>query len=341
MNDRQLRCIVGGLGGRANGVPHEDGFDITAASEIMAVLCLAESMADLEGAAGPHHRGLHAMTADPSRRATSRPWARWRRCCATRSSPTSVQTLEGTPAFVHGGPFANIAHGCNSVLATRMAMHRCDHAVTEAGFGADLGAEKFLDIKCRLAGLRPDAAVVVATVRALKMHGGLALNELGTEDLGALRRGVPNLLHHVRCIRDTFGLPCVVAINRFPPTPTARSHCSTELCGELGVRVVLSTVWADGGRGGEALAREVVRLCETENRFRFAYELDAPVEEKITAVVRPGLRRRGRGNPARRAQTDPRAGGARASAACRCASPRRRRACRTTLRCSARPRASP
>ncbi len=285
MNDRQLRCIVDGLGGRANGVPREDGFDITVASEIMAVLCLAESMADLKARLG---RILVGYTYD-GRPVTARDLKAVGAMAALLRDalkPNLVQTLEGTPAFVHGGPFANIAHGCNSVLATRMAMHRCDYAVTEAGFGADLGAEKFLDIKCRLAGLRPDAAVVVATVRALKMHGGLALNELGTENLDALRRGVPNLLHHVRCIRDTFGLPCVVAINRFPTDTDREIALLTELCGQLGVRVVLSTVWADGGLGGEALAREVVRLCESENHFRFAYELDAPVEEKIDAVVR-------------------------------------------------------
>ncbi len=285
MNDRQLRCIVDGLGGRVNGVPREDGFDITVASEIMAVLCLAESMADLKARLG---RILVGYTYD-GRPVTARDLKAVGAMAALLRDalkPNLVQTLEGTPAFVHGGPFANIAHGCNSVLATRMAMHRCDYAVTEAGFGADLGAEKFLDIKCRLAGLRPDAAVVVATVRALKMHGGLALNELGTENLDALRRGVPNLLHHVRCIRDTFGLPCVVAINRFPTDTDREIALLTELCGQLGVRVVLSTVWADGGRGGEALAREVVRLCESENHFRFAYELDAPVEEKIDAVVR-------------------------------------------------------
>ena len=285
MNDRQLRNIVCGLGGRANGVPREDGFDITVASEIMAVLCLAESMADLKARLG---RILVGYTYD-GRPVTARNLKAVGAMAALLRDalkPNLVQTLEGTPAFVHGGPFANIAHGCNSVLATRMAMHRCDYAVTEAGFGADLGAEKFLDIKCRLAGLRPDAAVVVATVRALKMHGGLALNELGTENLDALRRGVPNLLHHVRCIRDTFGLPCVVTINRFPTDTDREIALLTELCGQLGVRVVLSTVWADGGLGGEALAREVVRLCESENHFRFAYELDAPVEEKIDAVVR-------------------------------------------------------
>lgn len=281
-NDRALRNVVVGLGWNC---VREDSFDITAASEVMAALCLSADAADLKARLGDIIVGYNG-SGDPVTARDLKADEAMAILLKDAVRPNLVQTLEHTPAFVHGGPFANIAHGCNSVLATRMAMHRCDYAVTEAGFGADLGAEKFLDIKCRLAGLRPDAAVVVATVRALKMHGGLALNELGTEDLGALRRGVPNLLHHVRCIRDTFGLPCVVAINRFPTDTDREIALLTELCGELGVRVVLSTVWADGGRGGEALAREVVRLCETENRFRFAYELDAPVEEKITAVVR-------------------------------------------------------
>ena len=285
MNDRQLRNLVDGLGGRTNGTPREDGFDITVASEVMAVLCLASSLTDLKARLGRIIVG-YTYSGEPVTAHDLKAEGAMAALLKDALKPNLVQTLEGTPAFVHGGPFANIAHGCNSVLATRMAMHCCDYAVTEAGFGADLGAEKFLDIKCRLAGLRPDAAVVVATVRALKMHGGLALNELGTEDLDALRRGVPNLLHHVRCIRDTFGLPCVVAINRFPTDTDREIALLTELGGQLGVRVVLSTVWADGGRGGEALAREVVRLCESENRFRFAYELDAPVEEKIDAVVR-------------------------------------------------------
>ena len=285
MNDRQLRCIVGGLGGRTNGVPHEDGFDITAASEIMAVLCLTESMADLKARLG---RIIVGYTYD-GRPVTARDLKAVGAMAALLRDalkPNLVQTLEGTPAFVHGGPFANIAHGCNSVLATRMAMHRCDYAVTEAGFGADLGAEKFLDIKCRLAGLRPDAAVVVATVRALKMHGGLALNELGTEDLDALRRGVPNLLHHVRCIRDTFGLPCVVAINRFPTDTEAELKLVEDQCRALGVNVALSEVWAKGGEGGIALAEEVIRLCEAENHFRFAYELEQPIEDKLAAIVK-------------------------------------------------------
>ena len=285
MNDRQLRSIVDGLGGRMQGVPREDGFDITVASEVMAVLCLASDIPDLKARLG---RIVVGYTYDdaPVTAADLKAAGAMAALLKDALKPNLVQTLEHTPALIHGGPFANIAHGCNSVTATRMALKLGDYAITEAGFGADLGAEKFLDIKCRLAGLRPDAAVVVATVRALKMHGGLALNELGTEDLDALRRGVPNLLHHVRCIRDTFGLPCVVAINRFPTDTDREIALLTELCGQLGVNVVLSTVWADGGRGGEALAREAVRLCETENRFRFAYELDAPVEEKITAVVR-------------------------------------------------------
>ena len=285
MNDRQLRFIVDGLGGKVNGTPREDGFDITVASEVMAIFCLATSITDLKERLS---KIVCAYTYDGKPVTAGEIGAAGAMTALLKDAldPNLVQTLENNPAIIHGGPFANIAHGCNSVAATRLALKLGDYVVTEAGFGADLGAEKFLDIKCRLAGLRPDAAVVVATVRALKMHGGLALNELGTEDLDALRRGVPNLLHHVRCIRDTFGLPCVVAINRFPTDTDREIALLTELCGELGVNVVLSTVWADGGRGGEALAREVVRLCETENRFRFAYELDAPVEEKITAVVR-------------------------------------------------------
>ena len=258
MNDRQLRHIIDGLGGKASGVPREDGFEITVASEIMAVLCLSSDLADLKARLA---KMVVAYTYDDQPVTAHDLKAEGAMAALLKDAikPNMVQTLEGTPAFIHGGPFANIAHGCNSVTATRMALKLGDYAITEAGFGADLGAEKFLDIKCRLAGLRPDAAVVVATVRALKMHGGLALNELGTEDLDALRRGVPNLLHHVRCIRDTFGLPCVVAINRFPTDTDREIALLTELCGELGVRVVLSTVWADGGRGGEALAREVVR----------------------------------------------------------------------------------
>ena len=286
MNDRQLRFIVDGLGGKANGTPREDGFDITVASEIMAVFCLASSVADLKERLG---RIVVAYTYDdePVTAADLRAVGAMTALLRDALKPNLVQTLEGTPAFVHGGPFANIAHGCNSVMATRMALRMGDYAVTEAGFGADLGAEKFLDIKCRMAGLTPSAVVVVATVRALKMHGGLDKKSLGTEDLAALERGIPNLLRHVGNIRNVYGLPCVVAVNRFPTDTDAEIGCIIDRCRALGVNAVLSTVWADGGAGGEALAREVVRLCEEETGdFRFAYELDGGIEEKLTAIVR-------------------------------------------------------
>ena len=286
MNDRQLRFIVDGLGGKANGTPREDGFDITVASEIMAVFCLASSVADLKERLG---RIVVAYTYDdePVTAADLRAVGAMTALLRDALKPNLVQTLEGTPAFVHGGPFANIAHGCNSVMATRMALRMGDYAVTEAGFGADLGAEKFLDIKCRMAGLTPSAVVVVATVRALKMHGGLDKKSLGTEDLAALERGIPNLLRHVGNIRNVYGLPCVVAVNRFPTDTDAEIGCIIDRCCALGVNAVLSTVWADGGVGGEALAREVVRLCEEETGdFRFAYELDGGIEEKLTAIVR-------------------------------------------------------
>ena len=286
MNDRQLRCIVDGLGGRANGVPREDGFDITVASEIMAVLCLAESMADLKARLG---RIIVGYTYD-GRPVTVRDLKAVGAMAALLRDalkPNLVQTLEGTPAFVHGGPFANIAHGCNSVLATRMAMHRCDYAVTEAGFGADLGAEKFLDIKCRMAGLVPDAVVVVATVRALKMHGGLPKTALAEENIPALEAGIPNLLRHVGNIREVYGLPCVVAVNRFPTDTDAEIDFIVKKCRELGVNTVLSTVWAEGGKGGEALAREVVRLCEEEKgNFTFSYDDGLSLSEKIESVVK-------------------------------------------------------
>ena len=285
MNDRQLRALVDGLGGKANGVPREDGFDITVASEIMAVLCLARSISDLKDrlsriVVGYSYEGkpvtcgqLHAQGAMTA-------------LLKDAVKPNLVQTLEGTPAFVHGGPFANIAHGCNSVLATRMALRSAEYAVTEAGFGADLGAEKFLDIKCRAAGLTPSAVVVVATVRALKMHGGLAKTELNREDIPALERGVPNLLRHVSNIKNVYGLPCVVAVNRFPTDTEAELDFIIAKCRELGVNTVLSEVWAKGGEGGEALAKEVVRLCEEEQGdFRCCYELDMPIEKKIEAVV--------------------------------------------------------
>ena len=286
MNDRQLRFIVDGLGGKVNGTPREDGFDITVASEIMAVLCLSTGIADLKERLG---RMIVGYTYDdkPVTCAELKAAGAMTALLKDAIKPNLAQTLEGTPAFVHGGPFANIAHGCNSVMATRMALKMGDYAVTEAGFGADLGAEKFLDIKCRMANLTPDAVVIVATVRALKMHGGLAKTELTEENIPALERGVPNLLRHVSNIKNVFGLPCVVAVNRFPTDTDAEIDFIIEKCRELGVNTVLSTVWADGGRGGEALAREVVRLCEEEKgSFTFAYDADMTIEQKIDAIVR-------------------------------------------------------
>lgn len=286
MNDRQLRFIVDGLGGKVNGTPREDGFDITVASEIMAVLCLSTGIADLKERLG---RMIVGYTYDdkPVTCAELKAAGAMTALLKDAIKPNLVQTLEGTPAFVHGGPFANIAHGCNSVMATRMALKMGDYAVTEAGFGADLGAEKFLDIKCRMANLTPDAVVIVATVRALKMHGGLAKTELTEENIPALERGVPNLLRHVSNIKNVFGLPCVVAVNRFPTDTDAEIDFIIEKCRELGVNTMLSTVWADGGRGGEALAREVVRLCEEEKgSFTFAYDADMTIEQKIDAIVR-------------------------------------------------------
>ena len=286
MNDRQLRFITDGLGGRVNGVPREDGFDITVASEVMAVLCLAGSLSDLKARLS---RMVVGYTYDEKLVTAGDLKAAGAMAALLKDAlkPNLVQTLEGTPAFVHGGPFANIAHGCNSVIATRMALKLGDYAVTEAGFGADLGAEKFFDIKCRAAGLRPDAVVVVATVRALKHHGGAAKDALGREDLDALRAGMPNLLRHVENIREVYGLPCVVAINRFPTDTASELELVERLCGELGVRAVLSEVWGRGGKGGEALAREVVRLCAEETGdFRFAYDSDDSLRAKIEAVAR-------------------------------------------------------
>lgn len=286
MNDRQLRFITDGLGGVANGVPREDGFDITVASEIMAVLCLSESITDLKERLA---RIIVGYTFDdkPVTCADLKAQGAMAALLKDALKPNLVQTLEGTPALVHGGPFANIAHGCNSVTATKLAMKLGDYAVTEAGFGADLGAEKFLDIKCRAAGLTPSAVVLVATVRALKMHGGLAKTELGKDDLTALGNGLPNLLRHVSNIKNVYGLPCVVAVNRFPTDTDAEIEFITDKCRELGVNTVLSTVWAEGGKGGEVLAREVVKLCEEEKGdFRFSYPLDCTIEEKIDAVVR-------------------------------------------------------
>ena len=285
MNDRQLRFVVDGLGGKVNGTPREDGFDITVASEIMAVLCLSSSLTDLKERLS---RIIVGYTYDDKPVTAGELKAAGAMTALLKDAikPNLVQTLEGTPAFVHGGPFANIAHGCNSVIATKMALKMGDYAITEAGFGADLGAEKFLDIKCRMAGLTPDAVVVVATVRALKMHGGLAKTELGEENLEKLEKGIPNLLRHVSNIKNVYKLPCVVAVNRFPTDTDAEISFIIEKCKALGVNVVLSTVWAEGGKGGEALAREVVRLCEEEKGdFTFAYESELGLEEKINAIV--------------------------------------------------------
>ena len=285
MNDRQLRFVVDGLGGKTNGVPREDGFDITVASEVMAVFCLATSISDLKERLA---RIIVAYNFDgePVTAGDLKAVGAMAALLKDAVKPNLVQTLEGTPAFVHGGPFANIAHGCNSVMATRMALKMGEYTVTEAGFGADLGAEKFLDIKCRATGLYPSAAVIVATVRALKMHGGLDKKSLDHEDLEALERGVPNLLRHVSNVKNRFGLPCVVAVNRFPTDTDAEIDFIIGKCRELGVNCVLSTVWAEGGKGGEALAREVVRLCENETaERRFLYELDASVEDKLNTIV--------------------------------------------------------
>ena len=286
MNDRQLRFIVDGLGGKANGTPREDGFDITVASEVMAVLCLSESIADLKEKLSKIIVG-YTYDDKPVTAGDLKAAGAMTALLKDALKPNLVQTLEGTPAFVHGGPFANIAHGCNSVLATKLALKTADYVVTEAGFGADLGAEKFLDIKCRKAGLKPSAAVIVATVRALKMHGGLAKTELNEENLSALEKGVPNLLRHVSNIKNVYKIPCVVAINRFPTDTDKEIDFIIEKCQSLGVNVVLSTVFAEGGKGGEALAREVKRLCEEEKcDFTFAYKDDESISGKIESIVK-------------------------------------------------------
>ena len=284
MNDRQLRFVVDGLGGKVNGVPREDGYDITVASEIMAVLCLSSSITDLKERLS---KIIVGYTYDDKPVTAGQLNAQGAMTALLKDAlkPNLVQTLEGTPAFVHGGPFANIAHGCNSVIATKMAMKLGDYAVTEAGFGADLGAEKFLDIKCRLANLKPDAVVIVATIRALKMHGGLAKTELGNEDLVALEKGLPNLLRHVHNIKDVYKLPSVVAVNRFPTDTDKEIELVIEKCRELGVNVVLSTVWAEGGKGGEQLAKEVVSLCEKQNDFTFSYQSCESIKEKINSIT--------------------------------------------------------
>ena len=285
MNDRQLRSVVDGLGGRANGVPREDGYDITVASEIMAVLCLAESLDDLKARLG---RIVVGYTYDerPVTAADLKAQGAMTALLKDALKPNLVQTLEHTPAFVHGGPFANIAHGCNSVMATRMALKLGDYVVTEAGFGADLGAEKFLDIKCRMAGLHPDAVVVVATVRALKLHGGIPKDQLGTENLEALERGLPNLLQHVSNMTEVYHLPVVVAINRFPTDTEEELRLVEDRCRQLGVNVALSEVWGKGGEGGVQLAQEVVRLCQQPNDFTFSYALEETLEGKLEAVVK-------------------------------------------------------
>ena len=285
MNDRQLRHIVDGLGGKAQGVPREDGFDITVASEIMAVLCLAADLKDLKARLA---RIIVGYTYDDKPVTAGDLKATGAMAALLRDAlkPNLVQTLEGTPAFVHGGPFANIAHGCNSVTATHTALKLADYVVTEAGFAADLGAEKFLDIKCRLSDLHPDAMVIVATVRALKYHGGVPKSELNAENLDALEKGLPNLLQHVGNIKDVFGLPCVVAINAFPTDTEAELKLVEARCRELGVNVALSEVWEKGGKGGIALAEEVVRLCDQPNDFRFAYPLDISIEEKLETICR-------------------------------------------------------
>ena len=285
MNDRQLRNVIDGLGGRMQGVPREDGFDITVASEIMAVLCLASDIPDLKERLA---RIVVAYTFDgkPVTAADLKAQGAMAALLKDALKPNLVQTLEGTPAFIHGGPFANIAHGCNSVMATKIAMKLGDYAVTEAGFGADLGAEKFLDIKCRLAGLQPSAVVVVATVRALKNHGGVPKAELNNENLEALEKGLPNLLQHVSNITNVYKLPCVVAINAFPTDTAAELKLVEDKCRELGVNVALSEVWAKGGEGGKALAEEVLRLCEQPNDFTFAYDVNDSIEKKLNDIAK-------------------------------------------------------
>ena len=285
MNDRQLRFITDGLGGKANGVPREDGFDITVASEVMAILCLSDSIGDLKDRlskiiVGYTYEGKSVTAGDLKAQGAMAALLK------DALKPNLVQTLEGTPALIHGGPFANIAHGCNSVLATKMALKLSDYAITEAGFGADLGAEKFLDIKCRMAGLKPSAVVIVATVRALKMHGGIPKDKLSIENLAALENGIGNLMRHISNIKNVYGLSTVVAINRFPTDTDAEVKLVATLCEKVGVKAIISDVWAKGGEGGEELAREVVKLCETESLFSFCYEADIPIEQKIEAVCR-------------------------------------------------------
>ena len=285
MNDRQLRNIVDGLGGKPNGTPREDGFEITVASEVMAVLCLASDIVDLKERLA---RIIVAYTYDDEPVTAGQLKAQGAMAALLKDAlkPNLVQTLEGTPAFIHGGPFANIAHGCNSVIATKMALKLGDYAITEAGFGADLGAEKFLDIKCRMAGLKPSAVVIVATVRALKHHGGVAKADLNNENLEALEAGLPNLLQHVENVTNVFKLPCIVAINAFPTDTEEELKLVETKCKELGVNVALSEVWAKGGEGGKALAEEVVRLCEEPSEFAFTYDSELSIKEKLDAIAK-------------------------------------------------------
>ncbi len=284
MNDRQLRNIVDGLGGKVNGTPREDGYDITVASEVMAVLCLAGSITDLKKRLANIIIGYN-YDGEPVTCGQLKAEGAMTALLKDAIKPNLVQSLEGTPALVHGGPFANIAHGCNSVTATKLALKLADYAVTEAGFGADLGAEKFFDIKCALSGLKPSAVVLVATVRALKMHGGVAKADLSTENIDALHKGMPNLLRHIDNIRNVFGLPCVVAVNKFPTDTDAEVQLVIDECKNLGVNVVLSDVWAKGGEGGTELAREVVRLCEEKNGFSQCYDMNDSIEDKLNAIV--------------------------------------------------------
>ena len=285
MNDRQLRFVVDGLGGKTNGMPREDGYDITVASEVMAVLCLASDISDLKTRLA---RLVVAYTRDGKPVTAGDLNAQGAMAALLKDAlkPNLVQTLEHTPAFVHGGPFANIAHGCNSVTATKVALKLSDYTITEAGFGADLGAEKFLDIKCRMAGLKPSCVVLVATVRALKYNGGVPKAETGLENLEALEKGLPNLLRHVENITKVYKLPCVVAINRFPQDTEAELALVEKKCKELGVNVALSEVWGKGGEGGIELAKEVIRLCDEPNDFTFSYDVDAPIKDKIEAIVK-------------------------------------------------------
>ncbi len=285
MNDRQLRNVVDGLGGKANGRPREDGYDITVASEVMAIFCLASDITDLKERLARIIIGYN-VDGEPVTCGQLKAQGAMAALLKDALNPNLVQTIEHTPAFVHGGPFANIAHGCNSLTATKIALKLSDYVVTEAGFGADLGAEKFLDIKCRMSGLKPDAVVIVATVRALKLHGGAKKDELGNENLAALENGMPNLLRHVENITKVYNLPAVVAINRFPTDTEAELKYVEAKCHELGVKVALSEVWGKGGEGGKALAEEVVRLCETENNFTFCYEDNLPILEKIEAIAK-------------------------------------------------------